>query len=181
VTRVVVLGGGIAGFSAAHELAERGFEVVIVERSGIPGGKARSSPVLPTGPLPWRAAPRYRRSAPDERVPWIPGEHGFRFFPGFYRHVVDSMTRIPAADGLTAADHLVPIARCGITQYDKPTFTFPIRTRWSDSRSIWRATRRASSRGRRSTWTAATAPPPGGSVSPMARGGPDRGARLRRR
>ena len=125
--RVVVLGGGVAGFSAAHELAERGFDVVVVEKTGIPGGKARSSPVLPTGPLPWRAAPSYRRSAPGEHVPWIPGEHGFRFFPGFYRHVVDSMTRIPTPGGLSAADHLVPIARCGITQYDKPTFTFPIR------------------------------------------------------
>ena len=125
--RVVVLGGGVAGFSAAHELAERGFDVVVVEKTGIPGGKARSSPVLPTGPLPWRAAPSYGRSEPGEHVPWIPGEHGFRFFPGFYRHVVDSMARIPTPGGLSAADHLVPTARCGITQYDKPTFTFPIR------------------------------------------------------
>ena len=38
MARVVVLGGGVAGFSAAHELAERGFEVVIIERTGIPGG-----------------------------------------------------------------------------------------------------------------------------------------------
>ena len=28
-TRVVVLGGGVAGMSAAHELIERGFEVVV--------------------------------------------------------------------------------------------------------------------------------------------------------
>jgi geranylgeranyl pyrophosphate synthase/uncharacterized protein with NAD-binding domain and iron-sulfur cluster len=127
VTRVVVLGGGIAGFSAAHELAERGFDVVIAEKTGIPGGKARSSPVLPVGPLPWRAAPRYERSAPDEPVPWIPGEHGFRFFPGFYRHIVDTMTRVPTFEGISAADHLVPISRCGLTQYDKPTFNFPMR------------------------------------------------------
>jgi uncharacterized protein with NAD-binding domain and iron-sulfur cluster len=26
---------------------------------------------------------------------WIPGEHGFRFFPSFYKHVFDTMRRIP--------------------------------------------------------------------------------------
>ena len=57
----------------------------------------------------------------------MPGEHGFRFFPGFYRHVVDTMARIPTPDGISAADHLVPISRCGLTQYDKPTFNFPMR------------------------------------------------------
>ena len=30
--RVVILGGGVAGMSAAHELVERGFEVVVLER-----------------------------------------------------------------------------------------------------------------------------------------------------
>src|SRR3712207_2416584 len=127
MAKVVVLGGGIAGFTAAHELAERGFDVVVVEKTGIPGGKARSSPVMPEGPLPWRAAPRYENSDPDDSVPWIPGEHGFRFFPGFYRHVVDSMARIPTWEGITAADHLVPISRCGLTQYGKPTVHFPVR------------------------------------------------------
>jgi geranylgeranyl pyrophosphate synthase/uncharacterized protein with NAD-binding domain and iron-sulfur cluster len=127
MANVVVLGGGIAGFTAAHELAERGFGVVVVEKTGIPGGKARSSPVMPEGPLPWRAAPRYENNDPADPVPWIPGEHGFRFFPGFYRHVVDSMARIPTSEGITAADHLVPISRCGLTQYGKPTVHFPVR------------------------------------------------------
>ena len=27
----------------------------------------------------------------------MPGEHGFRFFPGFYKHVIDTMERIPLA------------------------------------------------------------------------------------
>ena len=48
-TRVIVLGGGVAGMSAAHELIERGFEVVVLERRDIAGGKARSIPVIDDG------------------------------------------------------------------------------------------------------------------------------------
>ena len=78
--KVVILGGGVGGLSAAHELAERGFDVCVYERRGIPGGKARSVPVPQTG---------------TEKTKPLPGEHGFRFFPGFYRHVTDTMQRIP--------------------------------------------------------------------------------------
>jgi uncharacterized protein with NAD-binding domain and iron-sulfur cluster len=78
-TRAIVLGGGVAGMTAAHELAVRGFEVVVFELRSIPGGKARSMDAVPgTGG---------RRA--------LPGEHGFRFFPGFYKHVPDTMSRIP--------------------------------------------------------------------------------------
>ena len=38
---VVVLGGGVGGLSAAHELAERGFQVRVFERKPMFGGKAR--------------------------------------------------------------------------------------------------------------------------------------------
>src|SRR5581483_10826334 len=41
---VAVLGGGIAGLTAAHELAERGFDVTVYERRAW-GGKARSTEV----------------------------------------------------------------------------------------------------------------------------------------
>ena len=37
----------------------------------------------------------------------LPGEHGFRFFPGFYKHVIDTMRRIPSFDGRPVAEHLV--------------------------------------------------------------------------
>jgi uncharacterized protein with NAD-binding domain and iron-sulfur cluster len=77
--RVAVLGGGMAGLAAAHELAERGFKVDVYERKAL-GGKARSIPVAGT--------------AAGGRRP-LPGEHGFRFFPGFYHHVPDSMRRTP--------------------------------------------------------------------------------------
>src|SRR5215469_292930 len=77
---VAVLGGGVAGLTAAHELAERGFQVRVYERRPVIGGKARSIPVP--------------NSAVDGRQPF-PGEHGFRFFPGFYKHVIDTMRRTP--------------------------------------------------------------------------------------
>ncbi|HEY2636266.1 MAG TPA: FAD-dependent oxidoreductase, partial [Solirubrobacteraceae bacterium] len=76
---VAVLGGGMGGLAAAHELAERGFAVTVVEPRAL-GGKARSIPVPGTG--------RHGRSD-------LPGEHGFRFFPGFYKNVPDTMRRIP--------------------------------------------------------------------------------------
>ncbi len=76
---VAVLGGGVAGLTVAHELAERGFEVHVYERNEL-GGKARSIPVAGTAGGGRRA---------------LPGEHGFRFFPGFYHHIPDTMRRIP--------------------------------------------------------------------------------------
>jgi len=42
MAKVIVLGGGVAGLSAAHELVERGFEVEVYEKSALVGGKARS-------------------------------------------------------------------------------------------------------------------------------------------
>ncbi|MEV0333385.1 FAD-dependent oxidoreductase [Nocardia sp. NPDC050717] len=76
---VAVFGGGMAGLSAAHELAERGYEVTVYEPAFL-GGKARSMGVPGTA-APGRAD--------------LPGEHGFRFFPGCYQHVPDTMSRIP--------------------------------------------------------------------------------------
>jgi uncharacterized protein with NAD-binding domain and iron-sulfur cluster len=102
MTRVAILGGGVAGLTAAHELAERGFEVVVLEARAIPGGKARSLPVPGSG-TGGRAD--------------LPAEHGFRFFPGFYQHLPDTMRRIPAGDRsvferLTAATRIL-LAQAG--------------------------------------------------------------------
>mgnify|MGYP006143644531 CR=1 FL=1 len=44
----VVLGGGMAGLTAAHELVERGFTVTVFEPTAW-GGKARSIPFAGTG------------------------------------------------------------------------------------------------------------------------------------
>ncbi|MCA1700043.1 MAG: FAD-dependent oxidoreductase, partial [Actinobacteria bacterium] len=99
---VAILGGGVAGLSAAHELAERGFEVAVYEARPEPGGKARSMPVPGSG-TGGRAD--------------LPAEHGFRFFPGFYRHLPDTMRRIPVAgrpDGV--AGNLVASTRVLMAQ-----------------------------------------------------------------
>ncbi len=95
---VAILGGGVAGLSAAHELAERGFQVRVFERKPVMGGKARSIPV------PGSALPDHKP---------LPSEHGFRFFPGFYKHVTDTMRRIPYGahgntfDNLTVATRIL--------------------------------------------------------------------------
>lgn len=121
--RVVVLGGGVAGMSAAHELIERGFEVVVLERRDIAGGKARSIPVSDSegGGAGHELADR----GVAEIEHRLPGEHGFRFFPGFYKHVIDTMRRIPSFDGRPVADHLVATTRVGFSQYEQPTFVVP--------------------------------------------------------
>jgi uncharacterized protein with NAD-binding domain and iron-sulfur cluster len=100
VTTVAVLGGGVGGLSAAHELAERGFDVTVYEARTEFGGKARSMPVPGSG-TGGRAD--------------LPAEHGFRFFPGFYRHLPDTMSRIPHS-GRSVADHLVPATRILLAQ-----------------------------------------------------------------
>ncbi len=97
--KVVILGGGVAGLSAAQELAERGFEVEVYERLEVFGGKARSIDVPD--------------SASGNRLP-LPGEHGFRFFPSFYRNTFDTLKRIPYGknrqgvyDNLRATSHVM--------------------------------------------------------------------------
>jgi uncharacterized protein with NAD-binding domain and iron-sulfur cluster len=102
MTRVAVLGGGVAGLTAAHELAQRGFEVVVLEARDLPGGKARSLPVPGSG-----------TGGRED----LPAEHGFRFFPGFYRHLPDTMQRIPDA-GKTVLDNLTGATRILLAQAD---------------------------------------------------------------
>ena len=109
--------------SAAHELIERGFEVVVLERRDIAGGKARSVPV--SDDLGRPSGHELVDSGLQSVEHHLPGEHGFRFFPGFYKHVIDTMRRIPSFDGRKVADHLVPTTRVGITQYEQPTFVLP--------------------------------------------------------
>lgn len=137
--KVAILGGGVAGMSAAHELAERGFEVEVFERQPLCGGKARSIPVLPAmrdrgGKRTQALAVKYwreyssARAMPSALRPWVPGEHGFRFFPSFYRHIVDTMQRIPFGNG-SVAGNMANTTQVLMARYDQPgivtTASFP--------------------------------------------------------
>jgi uncharacterized protein with NAD-binding domain and iron-sulfur cluster len=123
--KVIIIGGGVAGMSAAHELARgRDFDVVVYELRPIPGGKARSMPA---------------KDGTGGRGP-LPGEHGFRFFPGFYRHLPDTMRRIPyggqaagVLDNLVTATEVQLAQEAGANELVTPAH-FPVTT------SDWRAT-----------------------------------------
>jgi uncharacterized protein with NAD-binding domain and iron-sulfur cluster len=135
---VAVLGAGIAGLTAAQELAERGFVVTVYEarpdeRNGLGSDPAGTYPPVKLGGL---AASQYstvgtqngsqaelrpfpgQRGRPRAPERAVAGEHGFRFFPAFYLHIWDLFQRIPvyqltrAAGGATS---WTPTAR---TVYD---------------------------------------------------------------
>ena len=79
--RVVVVGGGIAGASAAVVLAERGIPVVVCEAAGQLGGRLGAHP----------------RTLPDGAVQWV--DHGFHgFFRQYYnwRRVLRRISPGPA-------------------------------------------------------------------------------------
>src|SRR5512135_2433689 len=99
--RVAILGGGMGGLSCAHELAREGVTVTVYEASEHLGGKARSHYVKGTGT-------GGRRD--------LPGEHGFRFYPAFYRHVVATMEEIPDDESPTGtvAGNLVGTSEAGV-------------------------------------------------------------------
>jgi len=99
--RVAILGGGMGGLACAHELAREGLRVTIYEAGDALGGKARSQYVPGSG---------------TEGRSDCPGEHGFRFYPAFYRHVIASMREIHDGESPTGtvAGNLVPAPNAGV-------------------------------------------------------------------
>ena len=131
--RVTIIGGGITGLSAAHELACRGFAVRLIERE--PADHAPDCKVGGMAATQYGIADPTQADRPDLRLTRparhgsrdaqrLPGEHGFRFFPAFYRHLSDTMGRTPQLDaegqptGRTALDRLVPAERVRIETPD---------------------------------------------------------------
>lgn len=106
--RLHILGGGIGGMTAALHLARlrhaghlpQGATITIYEASQRLGGKAAS-----------------------QLGPWVngsgrwPGEHGFRFFPNFYRCIVDTLKYIPLTETHVQHRKLRP-SWAGKTVYD---------------------------------------------------------------
>jgi len=84
---------------------ERGFKVTVYEKNDVFGGKARSIPVPNTGV--------------DGRKD-LPGEHGFRFFPAFYKHIPDTMQRIPFPGNVSVFNNLVHATRIDVLRAAKP-------------------------------------------------------------
>ncbi|MGZ3427407.1 MAG: hydroxysqualene dehydroxylase [Polyangia bacterium] len=130
--RVLVLGGGVAGMSAAHELCERGFEVEVHESKAVAGGKARTIYVPGTG---------------TDGRPDLPGEHGFRFFPSFYQHLPDTMKRIPFLQQPRGVyDNLVQASEYLIADGPKKNLRFLVR--FPRSLAEWRELLRGIYQGR---------------------------------
>lgn len=202
IRTVTVFGAGIAGLTAAQELAERGFAVQVVEaathitpagrREIAVGGLARTQYGLVPLPVPradleaaargerapvatvslsqphrWgdsaaelddavealrgeyagfvavASDPEVRaallaRGLPEDRVEVeqapassvrlraavVHGEHGFRFFPAFYRHLHDSLRRIPSGSG-SVFDRLVAPGDQAIAAQGRPARVLP--------------------------------------------------------
>ena len=68
----------------------------------------------------------------------VPGEHGFRFFPAFYRHVFNTMLRIPIPEpggtgapyietGRTVLDNVIATHSQGVNFEDRKSFVLPRR------------------------------------------------------
>jgi uncharacterized protein with NAD-binding domain and iron-sulfur cluster len=107
--RVAIFGGGVAGLTAAHELIDRNCDITVFEARHW-GGKVRSMGKPGTG----------TGGRKD-----LPGEHGFHFFPTFYKHIPDTMSRIPYGRG-TVFDNLVTgedelLARTSLPQIVVPS------------------------------------------------------------
>jgi 15-cis-phytoene desaturase len=121
---VAILGGGMGGLACAHELARAGLRVTVWEASGSLGGKARSQYVPGTGT-------EGRRD--------LPGEHGFRFYPAFYRHTIATMREIhdPLSPSGTVAGNLVAAPEAAVALDGLGVIGTPRKPR--TARDVWRA------------------------------------------
>lgn len=113
---MAILGGGMGGLACAHELVRAGVEVTVYESGRAIGGKARSHYLPGTGT-------EGRRD--------LPGEHGFRFYPAFYRHVIATMDEIADADSPTGvvSGNLASAPEAGVASPGEGVIVSPRRAR----------------------------------------------------
>ncbi len=101
---VAIFGGGVAGLSVAHELLQTNgdFKITVYEERADVGGKADSQSEHIVSTIGARGD--------------LLGEHGFRFYPGFYRYVTGVMREIksPPSSDKTVFDHLAVSEETGI-------------------------------------------------------------------
>ena len=98
---VTVVGGGIAGMSAAQFLAEAGFEVTLLEAASSVGGRARSSRLEDGHPV----------------------EHSMRVFSSAYHVLLTLVDRIPRYEGRRPIDSLLHISL--VQRFDDGSHTPP--------------------------------------------------------
>lgn len=105
--KVVVVGGGFAGFAAAIRLQERRHEVVLVERRGVLGGRATSS----------------RDAATGDEV-----DNGTHLMIGGYHATLELLRRAGAGDLLLFQDELKLewIDARGVSALDCPPLVAPL-------------------------------------------------------
>src|SRR2546430_17310117 len=74
--RVIVVGAGLAGLAAAHELTRAGVEVALLEARDRPGGRVHTLPEPFSGGLPT-----------EKGAGFLPGQHQLTigYCPGFRR------------------------------------------------------------------------------------------------
>ena len=84
---VIIIGGGIAGLTTAHELVDQNYKVTLIERNDIVGGVART----------------YQ----DSKKQICPYEYSWRAYGKWYQNVYNIMKRIPFNEKENVYDKLV--------------------------------------------------------------------------